>query len=131
MATFLVVGPPCGGKTHHVREHAQPADLVLDWDAIAIELGSPRTHLHAKAMLPTIAEEYDRLLELALDWPADVWIIRGLADPTERAQWVDRYAAELVLCTAPREVLLERAQQRDNTRLTVWSIDRWLARAEP
>lgn len=128
---YLVVGPPCGGKTHHVREHARPADLVLDWDDIAVSLGSPRTHLHAKPLLPVIAAEYDRLLELAPTWPADVWIIRGLPDPVERAQWVDRYDAQLVVVTAARHVLVERAQQRDNPRFTVWSIDRWLSRSEP
>lgn len=125
----LVVGPPCGGKTTHVREHAQPGDLVIDWDDIAIALGSPRSHLHAAPMLPAIAAEYDRLLELAPGWPADVWIVRGLPDPVERAEWVARFDAELVVCTAPRAVLIERAAARSKTRLTIWSIDRWLARA--
>lgn len=125
----LVVGPPCGGKSTHVTQHAQPGDLVIDWDDIAIRLGSPRSHLHAQPLLPQVAAEYDRLLELAHDWPADVWIVRGLPDQAERAQWVARFDAQLVVCTAPRAVLLERAAARSKTRLTIWSIDRWLARA--
>lgn len=125
----LVVGPPCSGKTTHVRQHAQPGDLVIDWDDIAVELGSHRTHLHAKPMLPLIAAEYDRRLELAADWPADVWIIRGLPDLAERSAWADRFTAGVVECTAPRAVLLERAALRRNPRLTTWSIDRWLERA--
>lgn len=130
MTVTIVAGPPCSGKTHHVKQHAQPADLVLDWDDIAIELGSPRTHLHPKPMLPMIAAEYDRRLEqLVPTWPADVWIVRGLPDPAERRAWVDRFSAQLVLCSAPLNVLHLRALERENPRLTAWSIDRWHERS--
>lgn len=130
MVIYLVVGPPCGGKSHHVDEHAAVRDLVIDWDDIARDLGSPRSHLHPKPLLPLIAAEYDRQLELVEDWPADVWIIRGLPDLAERAEWVARFDAELVVCQPTRAVLLERAQHRANPRFTIWSIDRWLSRAE-
>ena len=42
----LVVGPPGAGKTTYVRDHKQPSDLVVDYDAIAEALGSDATHGH-------------------------------------------------------------------------------------
>lgn len=35
----LVIGPPGAGKTTYVAEHKQPADLVVDYEAIAEALG--------------------------------------------------------------------------------------------
>ena len=130
MTVTIVAGPPCSGKTHHVLTYAAAEDLVIDWDDIAIELGSPRLHLHPKPMLAAIAAEYDRRLELITTWPADVWIVRGLPDPLERNEWVTRYGAQLVLCSAPLDMLHRRALDRENPRLTAWSIDRWHERAQ-
>lgn len=124
----IVYGPPCGGKTTYVAQHAKPEDLIIDWDTIAVRLGSPRQHLHPKPLLPAIRAAYDQQLALAPDWPADVWIIRGLPDHDERAAWARRFTAQLVECTAPIDELYRRATQRTNPHLTRWSIDRWLQR---
>lgn len=35
----LVMGPPAAGKTTYVRQHAEPGDVVIDYDAIAQALG--------------------------------------------------------------------------------------------
>lgn len=125
----IVAGPPCSGKTHYVREHAGPSDLVIDWDEIAIALGSPNTHIHPRRMYDAIEAEYDRLLALAPTWPADVWIIRGLPDPTERAEWVSRYDACLVICDADIATLRARARERDYSARTMRAIGLWRLRA--
>jgi hypothetical protein len=36
---ILVVGPPGAGKTTHVKTHAKPGDLIIDYDQIAEALG--------------------------------------------------------------------------------------------
>lgn len=41
----LVTGPPCSGKSTHVREHADPRDVVLDLDLLANALGYPAEHV--------------------------------------------------------------------------------------
>lgn len=41
----VVTGPPCSGKTTHVRKHAGPLDVVIDLDAIAHALGYPAEHI--------------------------------------------------------------------------------------
>ena len=64
MTVTVVAGPPCSGKTHHVRTNAGPDDLVIDWDEIAVRLGSPRSHIHSRMLFASIEAEYDRLLAL-------------------------------------------------------------------
>jgi len=36
----VITGEPGTGKTTYVAEHKQPADVVLDWDALAYAIGS-------------------------------------------------------------------------------------------
>jgi len=132
MPTTIVCGPPCAGKNYYVEQHQQPGDVVIDWDAIAIELGSPKQHHHSKAMYDQIAAEYERRLAQVEQRPptdVDVWIIRGLAEHTERKAWATRFSAEVITLTPPRDVLVQRARERPASKLTVWSIDRWLERA--
>jgi hypothetical protein len=42
----VITGPPCSGKTTYVRNHAQPGDIVIDFDTLAQALGSPVSHDH-------------------------------------------------------------------------------------
>ena len=58
----VVVGPPCSGKTSHVTELRRPGDLVLDYDALAVALGSPATHTHPAALHPFVCEARDAVL---------------------------------------------------------------------
>lgn len=37
----LVYGPPGAGKSTHVREHATPGDLIIDYDDMARAFGAP------------------------------------------------------------------------------------------
>lgn len=129
MTVYLVAGPPCAGKSHHVAEHAGPADLVVDWDAIARALGSPRQHLHSPKLRAAIAAEYDRQLAQVADHAGDAWVIRCLGDPVEREQWRRRFDAELVLLVPDLPTLLVRAARRENPRHTERTIRRWLSRA--
>jgi hypothetical protein len=48
----LVVGPPGDGKTTYVAEHAAPSDLVIDYDQIALALGTGgQPSAHGPAMV--------------------------------------------------------------------------------
>jgi hypothetical protein len=127
----IVCGPPCAGKNHYIDEHRSPDDVVIDWDVIAQELGSPRAHHHPKPMYSRIAAAYDaRLAQLEKNPPDhDVWIIRALPEQAERDRWAARFGAEVVLLTPPMNVLLQRARLRDHTSWHEWGIRRWFDRA--
>jgi hypothetical protein len=49
----LVMGPPAGGKSTYVNKHAQPGDLIVDYDAIATSLGAT-SHTYGQALHPAV-----------------------------------------------------------------------------
>jgi len=126
VSVTLVCGPPCSGKSTYVTQHASPDALVVCWDTIAVELGSPREHAHPPRLYRAIAREYDRRIGQVRD-AGEAWIIRTLADPSERRRWARRFNAELVVLCPPLDVLRERAQARPDPATTVRDIRRWLA----
>lgn len=38
MTIYVITGPPAGGKTTWVREHAKPGDITIDYDTLAAAL---------------------------------------------------------------------------------------------
>jgi hypothetical protein len=84
----LVSGPPGGGKSHHVAQHAAPGDVVMDLDAIMSELsGLPIYRAdRARWLRPALAERNRRLVELAT-MPRQVlaWVI--VSAPGTAWQW--------------------------------------------
>lgn len=122
----IVAGPPCSGKSTYVAKHAGPAALIVCWDTIARELGSPVNHGHPTRLWHATEKAYRRRLDQVRD-AEEAWIIRTLTYPAERRAWVKRFDAELVVLCPPRDVLLERARQRGNSAKTVALIQQWFA----
>ena len=125
----LVYGPPCGGKTTYVTQHAQKSDKVLDLDAIAQECGSPRKWHHDTQII-AIAEQVMRSRMQAIRDTPDVtaWIIRTA--PTRAAR-----DAASALCGATNTVAiiptmgecLARARRDKRPQGTEQTIRRWFA----
>lgn len=115
MVTITVVtGPPGGGKSTYIRERAQPGDVVIDLDRLALALTTEGTEHHAYPKhVTTVAVSARRAaIDCALQLPSDthVWIIE--TQPTQQAD--ERYreaGAEIVLCDPGREVVVERVQR--------------------
>lgn len=107
---ILVAGPPCAGKTTHVRQHAVPGDLVLDQDRIGTAAMN-RGLAHIAAMTHGTA-----------------WVIRCAPGPRRRAELARRIRATDVLLLRPdRGELMARANQRPHPRQHVSAILSWLA----
>lgn len=83
----LICGPPCAGKTTLAHQLAVgPDDVVLDFDTIARELGSPDRWMHAD---PYRAQAEQRMRELLRRLPGTApgtaYVIRSLPNPSHRA----------------------------------------------
>jgi hypothetical protein len=106
----LVTGPPCAGKTTHVRAHAGPTDLVLDQDVMGKV--AMRTAL---ARLPY------------LDGTA--WVIRCAPGPKARRQLAQQLGAtEHIHLVQPEHTLVQRAAHRPNPRRHIAAVAQWFKR---
>lgn len=82
----VVSGPPLAGKNTCVEKLREPGDLVVDWDALAVALGSPKSHVHNRGLWPYIgAARAGVLNQLRRDPQRKAWIIT--TDPHLAAQW--------------------------------------------
>lgn len=132
---ILVYGPPLGGKSTWVRQHARPGDVVIDFDALAVEAGSPRTHDHERRFRAAASSrrmELERHVERMKRGRA--FIIRTLGDPAERGAAADRLGAQLHLCDPGGAVCIERAHAAGRPPevdevIVRWYAQHWGARA--
>jgi hypothetical protein len=107
----VVTGPPCSGKTTYVQESRQSHDIVVDFDALAVALGSPVTHGHARPVWKTAIEARDAAVEAAIAQHhkgATVWVIDTRPLPSKR-RWYTAQGARFVDLTAPVAELHRRA----------------------
>lgn len=109
----LVTGPPCAGKTTHVRQHAQPGDLILDQD-----------HLGRTAMNTGIAR-------VAAMTNGTAWVIRCAPGPKARRALIQQLAAtEHLHLVEPQPTLINRAAHRPNPRRHIAAVAQWFKREQ-
>jgi predicted kinase len=122
MPRFLVAGPPCGGKTTFVAEHAAADQSIVDFDDIVEGLGQPRYEAD-----PEIAEQARRI------WVASVpqadWVIWTAPRRRERGRFRSQYQAQVIVVMASMAECLKRAEDRP----PIWRehIRAWFAAWEP
>lgn len=110
MTVHIVTGPPCGGKTTHVREHAQPGDIRIDLDTIANHLTDTTGHEHTPEALKVARAARTAAIDKALAiTTVDVWIIH--TKPSQKD--LDRYAevnAEIHTIDPGKDIVMRRCK---------------------
>lgn len=131
--TVLVAGPPCSGKTTYVANHRQPDDLVLDFDMIARELGSPVLWLHPHPYRDQAEQVMRaRLRGLPGSGPHTAWVIRSAAAAKIRAIAARKiHAAACLVINPGYEICLDRARADGRPAGTEAEIRRWFAAYSP
>lgn len=124
----VVTGPPCAGKTTYVREHATPGDIIIDYDLLAVALGSPDSHDHPPAIAAVAANARMAAIDAAKQTRVDTWIIH--AHPTPQSLAIYRKQGTRVIEIDPGEqVVRQRINDERTAKGTAHQYaDRWYAR---
>lgn len=88
----IVCGAPGSGKSHHVREHAGPHDIVIDLDAIKAELAGCAIYSAEPRWTGPALEERNRMLRSLAVAVQEMdsnhaWFIVSAPEPAERDWW--------------------------------------------
>lgn len=120
MTLFVVTGPPAGGKTTWMSEHAKPGDITIDYDALAHTLTprgaepyDPPTHIVDVAQTARNAAIHVALNKV---WHCDVYIIDSR--PTHQArQLYEQFGATFINIDPGYDVCATRAQTQRPPRI--------------
>ncbi|SOE25626.1 AAA family ATPase [Streptomyces sp. OK228] len=129
MALFVVVGPPCGGKSTWVREHAERGGIVIDYDRIANALAAegPFEWGFRKPFARVAYEARQAAINEALRHVKthDVYVIHSVPRPAVMAHY-RKYGAEVVTCDPGREVAEARCRA-ERPESSMDGVKRWYA----
>jgi len=124
---YVVIGPPAGGKSTWALQHAKPADIVIDFDRLAIALsgtgGDPHDHPSSVAAVTRAART--AAVDTALRHAAttDVYLIHS-SPGAQRMAHYRSLGAQVVTIDPGRDVVRERCKsERPQRMFTV--IDEW------
>lgn len=114
----IVTGPPCGGKSTYIQERAQPNDIVIDMDRIALALTTEGTSpfeysdkIRQVAFRARAAAVQEALLVAQGERYQNVYIIHTDPSPDQRAYY-RAMGGRIVECDPGKEVCLERMKSR-------------------
>lgn len=127
--TEFIAGPPCSGKTTLAYDLAGPRDVVVDFDEVARDLGSPVEYVHPepfRSQAEAVVREY--LDRLPGSGPGVAYVIRSAAAAQKRAIAAKSIKAGLCIVLAPpADVCHARADEQGRPDGTHEQIDAWYA----
>lgn len=129
---MLVCGPPRAGKTTYVQDNADPADLVLDLDVIALEDGGRPLH----EMEPVVKDQMLRLRNSRLAKFTEgltahprCWLIATAGSFKQRHFWKSKGATVIVLNPGAMEckdrINADASRPEGLRRELCRAVDRW------
>lgn len=120
----VITGAPCSGKSTYVREHAQPGDVIIDFDLIAQSLGSPTPHDAPDDIRRCAFAARQAAIDAAIDGDMEAWVIHTNPTDAQRAAYMDA-GAEFVEMGTDMEECLERAESDGRPERVLQSIREW------
>lgn len=126
----VVIGPPAAGKTTHIEQHATPADITIDLDAIAralMPIQHERTNVYPVHVRHVAIGARKAAIDRAtrLRERCTVWIIHAVPTPDEIAKY-QAMRWEVIEIDPGREEVLRRCYA-DRPDYVMPTVDRWYA----
>lgn len=127
MRLVFLCGPPCSGKTTLAHAVAQPGDVVLDYDVIARNLGSPHQWLHPEPWRTAAEHDMQAAIAQAAAHPGHgtAWVIRTAPRPQQRAALAQQWHAKVYVLNPGRSECTRRAKADHRPSGTSRSISDW------
>ena len=121
----VVSGPPCGGKSTYVGSHAQPGDLIVDYDKIALALGAEESHGAEGIVKQAAFSARDGAIQTAVENPsAESWIIHtSLTD--EQKKKYEKADAEFIKIDPGYDECMARARRDGRPERTLDAIEQY------
>ena len=131
MRIVILCGPPCSGKTALAHTLAQPDDMVLDYDTVARELGSPVEWNHPEPWRTQAEQVMQARMRAALADPrtGTAWVLRTAPRARTRASLASQYQATIYLLNPGEQECRSRAADRPSG--TARAIGQWYHRYRP
>lgn len=128
----LVTGPPCSGKSTYVSERAHAEDVVLDFDQVAQQMGSPARWMHGEDYMYAANQHMAQAMEqLAAAHQVTAWVVRCIPEGNERERIAQALGAKVVLLLPGQREVLLRASRDRRPRGTRSAILGWYRRYTP
>ena len=111
-SVVVVIGPPAGGKTTYIIEHARPADITIDMDAIARALmptPPTLTHVYPDHVRHVAIKARAAAVHAAtrLQERVTVWLIHAVPRPDDLADY-RKLGWQVITCDPGRAVVEQR-----------------------
>lgn len=122
----VITGAPCSGKSTYVQEHAEPGDVVVDFDALACALGASPHEAVTESTNPVKAafQARDAVIDWVLDTDSEAYIIHTSPTDAQLARYMDA-GAEFVEVEATLEECLARCESDSRPEGTADIIREW------
>ena len=125
----VISGPPCSGKTTYIQDHAEPGDLIVDWDVLAVALTGTRRP--SKDLARFVADARDAVLAKVATGTVDVnvWVVT--TEQGDRLRMLaDRLGATVHTMGTDLQTCLARLREDPDGRDVAYAADgihRWFA----
>lgn len=121
----VVSGPPCGGKSTYVGSHAQPGDLIVDYDKIALALGAEESHGAEGIVKQAAFSARDGAIQTAVENPsAESWIIHTSLTDDQKKRY-EKADAEFIKIDPGYDECMARARRDGRPERTLDAIEQY------
>lgn len=128
---YVVVGPPCSGKSTLACKLAKPEDQVLDFDTICTQLDGLSGWTHTKQVRERAAELLEQRIAQLPRSQGDAYLIRCAPSARERATLACQLHAEVWLLNPGMRECLRRAHLARRPPRTTKAIRDWYRTYRP